>query len=262
MTRDVVSIQLEWAYFPVAYLEGPLVLNFDGCAIEINNGKAVAALKPVLFESNKDIENILTYKLEGCFLAVQLLTHKDFDLSGPVRTDILEDGKRTVYIEFHDSVSISSTVSEGLTVKGEDNSFMLDTRQERLNKQLWLADVIGRHRPEDETLAHMLQSYKRSVNDLDNELVHLYEIREALVQCYGSKKKVIKELQIKECVWDELGRLANALPLKQGRHRGCAVGQLREASQAELSNARAIGRDLIKSYLQALEKNLTANNGG
>lgn len=258
MAKDVISIQLEWTYSPATYLEESISLEIDGCSIKIDNGKAMATLEPSFFEENKDIRDALTHKIENYFFAVQLFTHAGFNLNEPVRTDILNNGKRTIYLEFHDSISISSSISADLIIKDLSDNVVLDTKQERLNKQRWFAGTINRFRATDITLAHMLQSYQKSVDDPDNELVHLYEIRDALNQHFGSKKKAIKQLQIKESTWDEIGKLANALPLKQGRHRGSSVGQLREATQTELREARTAARNLIESYLQSLEKSLNS----
>lgn len=258
MTKDVISIQLEWTYSPATYLEESISLESNGCSIKIDNGKAIATLEPIFFDENKNICSVLTQKIENYFFAVQLLTHASFELSEPVRTDILNNGKRTIYLEFHDSISISSSISADLIIKDFSDNIVLDTKQERLNKQRWFAGAINRFRATDITLAHMLQSYQKSVDDPDNELVHLYEIRDALNQHFGSKKKAIKQLQIKESTWDEIGKLANALPLKQGRHRGSSVGQLREATQTELREARTAARNLIESYLQSLEKSLNS----
>ena len=92
-----------------------------------------------------------------------------------------------------------------------------------------------------------------SVKDPDNEFVHLYEIRDSLSERFGSKKSAIKKLGVTSNEWDEIGKLANALPLKQGRHRGKAVGALRDAEIAELEKARKSAAYLIEKYLEYLE---------
>jgi hypothetical protein len=91
------------------------------------------------------------------------------------------------------------------------------------------------------------------VKDSDNEFVHPYEIRDSLSERLGSKKSAIKKLGVTSNEWDEIGKLANALPLKQGRHRGKAVGALRDAEIAELEKARKSAAYLIEKYLEYLE---------
>ncbi|SFK21005.1 hypothetical protein SAMN05216302_10022 [Nitrosomonas aestuarii] len=106
----------------------------------------------------------------------------------------------------------------------------------------------------------MLKSYQKSVKDADNELVHLYETRDSLSERFGSKKSAIQKLGITSAVWDEIGKLANYLPLKQGRHRGKALGALRNAEQTELDKARKSVTHLIEKYLAHLEHDKSTDN--
>lgn len=116
-----------------------------------------------------------------------------------------------------------------------------------------MACIIEKHFGVDATLDQMLKSYQKSVNDPDDELVHLYEIRDCLSKKFGSKKNAISNLRINEKEWDEIGKIANNLPLNQGRHRGKFVGNLRNAENAELEKARKSIVCLIEKYLDYLE---------
>ena len=100
----------------------------------------------------------------------------------------------------------------------------------------------------------MLKSYNASVNDPNNELVHLYEIRETLSKKFGGETVTREALGISRNEWSRLGQLANKEPLKQGRHRGKDVGQLRDATEGELKEARTIARALIEAYLKYLDR--------
>lgn len=260
MDKNVISIQMEWAYSPSSYLEGLVPLECEGYTLQIDNGKAIANVEPSFYEVNKDIDNVLTKKIENYFLATQLFTHKSFTLSKPMRTDVLVSGERVRYHQLNALLNIVVSLKEDLIIKGQGGNIILDTKIESLSKCQWLAKAINQYRETDITLDHMLQSYKNSVDDHANELVHLYEIREVLSKCFGSKKSAIKKLQIKKGTWKIIGDLANAPILKQGRHRGGAAGQLRPASEEELSKARSAAKKLIESYLQYLENTSNASN--
>src|SRR5262245_18724200 len=91
-------------------------------------------------------------------------------------------------------------------------------------------------------LRNLLQSYSRAVSDPSNELVHLYEIRDALSKHFGEEELARKALGIPNTEWKRLGALANAEPLEQGRHRGRHPDGRRSATQAELHDARQIAR--------------------
>lgn len=250
----VVSIQLEWKYSPGIYLEEPILIEFEGGELEIKDGVAIAVIEPEAFHADKSIREELTNKIENRLHAVQIMTHKDFELSKPSRTDIREDGKKNYYLEIESCVINMSVGTLDLVVHDKDGNIISDTKKERLDKQSTFAYLIDKHREHGATLDQMLKSYQQSVKDLKNELVHLYEIRDALFNKFGSKANAIKALGITKTEWDEIGILANSLPLKQGRHRGQYVGTLRNAESAELEMARKSVVHLTDKYLEFLEK--------
>lgn len=96
------------------------------------------------------------------------------------------------------------------------------------------------------------------MRDSNNELVHLYEIRDALSVKFGGETSARAALAITSSQWSRLGQLCNIEPLRQGRHRGKTSGALRDASEAELTEARGIARAMIEAYLQHLEASALA----
>lgn len=94
------------------------------------------------------------------------------------------------------------------------------------------------------------------MRDPINELVHLYEIREALSVKFGVENGVRSALAITITAsqWSRLGQLSNSEPLHQGRHRGKTGETLRDASESELIEVRGIARAMIETYLQYLEE--------
>jgi len=51
-----------------------------------------------------------------------------------------------------------------------------------------------------------------------------------------------------------LSKLANRLPISQGRHSGEKIGKLRPAKAEELAEARRIAQSFIEKYLDYLER--------
>lgn len=82
-----------------------------------------------------------------------------------------------------------------------------------------MADLIEKYRG-DTLVGSLLNSYEAAINDPANELIHLYEIRDALVAKFGKEKAAKQTLGINKDQWDIIGRVANSEPLRQGRHRG------------------------------------------
>ncbi|PZV09955.1 MAG: hypothetical protein DCF32_00865 [Leptolyngbya sp.] len=249
----VVTVQLEWKYSPKTYLEEPISISFEGADLEIKDGVAIANIDPDLYHTDSSIREDLTRQIESRMHAVQIMTHKDFELSKPSRTDIREDGKKNHFLEIESCVITMSVGAVDLIVKDKNGNIVSDTKRDRLDKQEYFASLVDKHRNSDPTLDQMLNSYQKSVKDPDNELVYLYEIRDSLSEEFGSKTTAIKKLGITSNEWDEIGKLANTLPLKQGRHRGKAVGALRDAEMAELEKARKSVAYLIEKYLEYLE---------
>jgi len=249
----VVSIQLEWKYSPETYLEEPILIEFEGGELEIQDGVAVAVIEPELFPADESIREELTKKIESRLHAVQIMTHQDFELSKPSRTDVREDGKKNHFLEVESCVMTMSVGTVDIVVHDKDGNVVSDTKKERLDKQVTFASLVEKHRENDATLDQILTSYQQSIKDPENEFVHLYEIRDALSNKFGSKIKAIKALGITNSEWAEIGRLANTLPLKQGRHRGQSVGALRNAELAELEMGRKSVVHLINKYLEFLE---------
>jgi hypothetical protein len=250
----VVSIELEWNYTPLNYLEEPINLVYDGVSLDIQNGKVLAKITPEQFEQNSTIKEDLHHLVKSRFHAVQIFNHKDFELSSPSRTDLREDGKKHHYLQVNSVTFAMTSSSVDLVVKDKNGNIKSDTKRDRLERQNSYADILEKYRKTDPTLLQLFSSYQMSVKDPDNEFVHLYEVRDALVTRFSSKKIALRELNITLNQWDEIGKLANTLPLKQGRHRGRMPGLLRNANSFELEQGRKSAVNLIEKYLEYLEK--------
>lgn len=251
----IVSTHLEWKYLPENYIEKPILLSIQGGTLEINNGTALARIDHAVFLANETLRDELTRKIQSRLHAVQLMTHKEFELTKASRIDIQEDGKKHYYLEIEPIAMKMTMGSLDIIVKDKNGNIVSDSKRERLNKQEWYALLVDKYRSSDETLNHILSSYQASVSDPDNELVHLYEIRDSLANRFGSKKSAVSQLGISTQEWDEIGILANSQPLKQGRHRGKSVGSLRNAEASELVRARKSVVYLVEKYLEYLEGN-------
>jgi len=249
----VIEVQLDWKYTPSDYLEEPVYISEDGFELSISDGLAVAKIAPSLFEEDPEIREYLTSLIESRLQAVQIMSHADYDLNKPSRSDIREDGGKNIFVEVEPAIIKVSCGPVDLVVKDRDGNIVSDSRQERLIKQKWFANAVKKHRSTDYTLDQMLKSYQMAVKDPNNEFVHLYEVRDSLSERFGNKKKAIQRLCITRKEWDTIGDLANKQPLKQGRHRGKSAGKLREADLSELKSARKSIANLIEKYLVYLE---------
>jgi hypothetical protein len=257
MTK-IIKIELEWKYTPENYFEDPIDLKFDGGHIKIQNGIVNAIIDPVVYDSKASMTNDLNELIKSRFFAMQLLTHREFSISdAPARTDFREDGTKNYHIMIEPAVIKMSAEPIDIIVKDRYGNVISDSRKERKDLDEHFISLVGKYITKDTLLFKMILSYNKSVNDPENELIHLYEIRDALNEFFGSQTIAIAKLGISNNEWNELGKLANSIPVKQGRHRGKSLSELRNADNEELDRARKCGVKLISKYLMYLENNVT-----
>jgi hypothetical protein len=122
-----------------------------------------------------------------------------------------------------------------------------DTRVERLAHDSMFVRCLASKAAASPTVRRALESYSQSMADPDNELVHLYEIRDTAGKHFGTGTAARNALGISKTAWSALGRLANDDSLRQGRHRGTQIGGLRDATHEELQQARTIARGILEA---------------
>jgi hypothetical protein len=219
-------VELAWVYRPVDFFEVAYEYAHPHFHVSVDDGRAVAVLttpqEPVAPALQQQIADCVT----GVFLTRQLQTHRTFDLEWP--TILVHSGGRT-------------TTTKGFTIDG--------TPAERIAQHAATLDLFATKATRGSVLRRMLGSYSRAVEDPDNELIYLYEIRDALATHYTSHRKARAALGIAQEEWDRVGVLAVVEPILQGRHRG-HQGDLRPATPEELAEVRQIVRAWIGTFAQ------------
>jgi len=246
-------IVLEWSFSPPDFFEDSIHLERDNYEMTIENGKVVAKIKPPVFETNPTMRDDLTNSLNDRFLGVQLLTHKPYQLSKASMCRLHPDGRRDITV-FAEPCVARATVTAEIIITDKDGNVIIDSKRDRITKKKQLSDLSEKYRKSDPTVASVFNSYKMAVNEPNNELVHLYEIRDALSKRFGGESAARQALSISSQEWSRLGLLANHEPLKQGRHRGKNIGVLRDATESELIEARHIGRAFVEAYILYLDR--------
>lgn len=180
------------------------------------------------------------------------MTHQAFTLEKHSVTRVDADGRqgRTVFLECRAFVVIGDSVDFRITKA--DGSVVRDTRKERVDRNRKFRDVCGRLLMSDILLGKLMESYEGAVNDTEDELIYLYEVRDALSTHFKSSDKARMKLGIPKKKWNRLGEMANTMPLRQGRHRG-EHDELRDATAEELEEARGLAREFIEAYVRRAE---------
>jgi hypothetical protein len=253
------TVILEWTFSPHTYFEEPLRISRGGCIITVANGKVEARFDAAVYDRDPSIREELHNAVSSVFRATQLVNQEPHKLSANPTTIRLEpDGRRSVSVEITGMSSIIVGDAIDIQVLDKNGNIVHDSRRERIEKRNSLAKLAERH-DKDPLLLKLLGSFDAAMKDSANELIHLYEIRDALKTKFGSEGATRNALCISRPRWSRLGKLADDEPLRQGRHRGTHASVLRDATQSELSEARDIAGGMIEAYLQYLEKALAVD---
>jgi hypothetical protein len=244
-------VLLEWRYTPTMFFEELVVVSREGVEIRIEGGRATARVAPEVYGVEHKKRDELHEEIREYFKAEQVMTHQGFTLERPSVTRVYADGRRVTerYLE-PVSARFCVTCSIDAVITKADGT-VVDTRKERLDGKRAFRDACARVR-DDWVLRRMLASYGGAVNDPEDELIHLYEVRDTLTTYFKGSDNVRKTLCVGKKRWSRLGEIANTMPLRQGRHRG-EHDELRDATASELAEARGLAREFIEAYVRWLD---------
>lgn len=248
-------VVLEWTFSPTDYFDQTIEVRRDEYILRIGNGKAEARVDPRAYDADPNYRLALHEVLNHRFLTIQVLTHRPYNLPKPSMYRLHPDDRKDLTLFAEPGHFKITGGSVDFLLKDKDGNVLTNTRRDRIEKKEHFTNLVEKYRDTDRVLGSLLNSYATAVRDPDNELVHLYEVRDALAVKFGSEKAVRTALGISRANWSRLGQLANDEPLKQGRHRGKKVGILRDVTEGELNEARSIARLAVESYLTWLNNN-------
>jgi hypothetical protein len=247
-----VEVVLQWTYTPSGCVEQRLTVANPDFELVLDDGRATATLAAGLYDAQPGLRSVIQEELRARLAGAQLITRDPFELAGPTVTYTADDGSKRSFVEAACAHVLAMAQSVDIQQLDVNGNVIRDTKQERLDAKRELGDVSARH-GSDPTLRSMLSSFDAALRDGDDELVHLYEIREALVSRFSGTQSAREVVGASKSDWSLMGRLCNDEPLRQGRHRGRMGLQLRDATDTELESARAIAVALITGYIGSLE---------
>jgi hypothetical protein len=201
---------------------------------------------------DQQLENRIATHLQATFFARQLQIHRKYELEGP-RVSQHVGGRKNVAIRLGSAYVVTEVGHVDLITRDASGNIIRDSKAERIAEHTALLGAIGPKAAVSPVLLGLLKSYSRAVSDPSNELVYLYEIRDALSKHHRGEADACTALNISGAEWRRLGVLANVEPLDQGQHRGEHVAGRRDASAAELNEARSIVVKWITAFASTIE---------
>ena len=248
-----VATELEWGYQPPDFFEAESTFQLDCGTLTIQNGKASLRLKSPEDPLRPETRGGAAAQVVAVFDARRLLVHRTYTIAGPHVIHHGENGKRHIAVTLEGAQLKLTGGSVDFVVTNASREVVSDSRADRLRVHQAFVSQLAPKAAKSPLLASLLRTYGAAVSDPHDELVHLYEIRDALSSHFGSEEAARNALRITKQEWQQLGRLANVEPLREGRHRGRHVQATRPASEAELDAARSAAKLLILRFAETVQ---------
>jgi hypothetical protein len=152
----------------------------------IKDGRVVATLRTSCHPVVDDPEVMQTAKkdVETVFLSRGVCVHRKFTLRGGPGIHRPSGGTITLQLPF---ISSTTTVFDKhhIVILDENGNIVGDSEANRIEAEYSMLDLITSKHDQSPILRSLLNSYRRAVDDPSNELIHLYEILEALTEHFG-----------------------------------------------------------------------------
>jgi hypothetical protein len=246
------TVSLRWTFTPPEYFEQTIEVQRPDYRMTIGSGIVEASIDEETYEATADMRKKVHEELSARFRSAQVCNHRPHQLSSAL---VVREGERGEFaLDATSGKYLVVAMQARLDVLAIDDAtgkVLVDTKRERIRKDHAFAELAVQHAG-NAVVQALLKSFDEAMNDPGDELTHLYEIRDALCKEFGKDDKARVALGISKPKWRRFGEITCVLPLNQSRHRGNNVGGLRDATQAELDEARNLAGSMIEAYLRSL----------
>ena len=243
--------ELEWSYTPSDFLEASVECESAEYQIQIADGKVTAKIPGTSLAS--ELQAKISQRVKMMLQTRQMQTSNPFQMDGPRTTLFNAETKHRTIVTASGHLTLAG-LSLDMVITNAKGEPVIDTKAERIGRETTELKCVGAESEAPETLARMLDSFSRSIQDPENALVHLYEIRDALATEFGGEAAAKATLGISSADWSRMGQLANHEPLDQSRHRGKHSGGTRPATADELRQGRQIASRWIRAFMNSNAK--------
>jgi len=247
---NLARTELRWGYSPEDLFAGEETFAIPQGTLTLAAGAAMLVL-------HTPIDPVPTHLVEqardtvyAILMSALLGSRRPCQLNESVTTHQVSDTGVSSTIVAGTGVLVAKGVTVTATIEVHDKFGVVISNSEQLQRRA-MHDAMLAIYPKIQrsaTLRTLLQSFMRSIEDVDNELVHLYEINDALKVHFGSLNPAAAAFPGAANHLRTLGKFANFLPLAQGRHRGSHAGNLRPATDRELEDMRNAALALIRGF--------------
>ena len=243
------TLELRWDFAPTTLFEEDFSSTHLGVGVQVAGSTVVAHIPTEGDDARPPLRADIEQYVEGLFYGAQLVEHCNWSRNGPSVCIVRADGTRNFVLEVQAGVIRIQGGRVDFRVTNSDGT-VVDTKRDRIDRKRRLALAAATLVSQDETLARMMRSYRSAIDDIPDELIHLFEVRDSISSRFGSQTEALRQLCFPKPRWSRLGLLCNELPLREGRHRGRFGPEIRPATEAEILEARTLAIELIESYIE------------
>lgn len=254
--------QILSSYTPTGYFMSPAEWVTPEYQASADNGEVVVRLNKCNDPIDQNLLARVDDDVKGRFGIWQMLTNRVFTLESPRVQQIAADGTiKTILYAGVVSSRGRVTCEVWPTITYPDGT-VVDTREEFIQKNTSLAKKIETLYNSDSILRPLVESYTSAFRDESNSLIHLYEVRDKLNASFKGDKqaKLALGLGLHDKSWNRFGDICNQLPIRQGRHRGKHLFELRDITDEELGFVLTFARELIVRYVDHVTAKLMSNS--
>jgi hypothetical protein len=247
---NLTKTELRWGYLPHDAFASEETLVIAQGALTLVEGTAVLVLHTPIDPVPAHVVEQARDAVHAILLSSLLRNRTPCRLNESVTTHQVSDAGVSSNIVTGTGALVVTSATVAASIEIRDKFGVVISNSGQLQRQA-THDSLSAMYPKvlrSPTLRALLQSYGRSIEDVDNEFVHLYEINDALIKQFGSLALAAAAFPGAACNLRTLGKLANFLPLEQGRHRGSHAGNLRPATVGELEDIRTAALALITGF--------------
>lgn len=248
----ITNTVLEWVYTPPNLFEVGVHRSEPDYELDLNEGHATVTLAVPQDPVPDSLIQVIGGKIDMLLKARTARVHRSYTLDGPGVRQILNDGRRDVTLRVQSGELVLTGGLVDIVVRDAAGNVKHDTKTERIAVDEAFNRLLEQAAAKDPLVKPLLASYQASVDDPDNELTHLYEIRDAMRNRFVTIGQARQKLGISQQAWGDFDNLANDEPILEGRHRGKYIPNLRHATQQELEQARSFALSLIVAYAGAV----------
>jgi hypothetical protein len=186
--------RIEWKFTPEDFFEDEFEATCCGVPVRVGRGSVATSIDGDQYTLRPRLHEEMGEEIRSLFYGAQLVSRVPFSIKSPSRVHVDASGGQNIIVPLLGNEAKFFGGAVDVRQEAPDGTVLVDTRRDRFEKKLRLALLARKHRHSDATLRSMLRSLDGAVNDPADELLHLYEIKDAVCHEFAGRPHAIAAL--------------------------------------------------------------------